>query len=101
MTLYKRSLDLPRDLLVSSMVGMMRVILIFWKRARRIPRRVPVVAKKQQRGGEQKKDISKVKLFASHKMGRYVGECPHMKKNHGGTAAADEEDDFTSQFERE
>jgi hypothetical protein len=58
-------------------------------------------AKKQQRGGEQKKDISKVKLFASHKMGRYVGECPHMKKNHGGTAAADEEDDFTSQFERE
>jgi hypothetical protein len=43
MTLYMRSLDLAQDLLVNSMVGMVRVILLFWQRERRRPRRVPRV----------------------------------------------------------
>ena len=30
--------------------------------------------------GEQKKDMSKVKCFACHKMGHYAGQCPNRKK---------------------
>jgi hypothetical protein len=43
MNLYRRRLDLSLDPLVNSMVGMMRVIFLFWKRARRIPKRIPRV----------------------------------------------------------
>jgi hypothetical protein len=43
MTLYKRSLELALDPLVNSVVGMMRVIFLFWQRERRRPRRVPRV----------------------------------------------------------
>jgi hypothetical protein len=49
MTLYMRSLDLAQDLLVNSMVGMMRVILLFWQRERRRPRRVPRVGPSSNR----------------------------------------------------
>jgi hypothetical protein len=57
--------------------------------------------KQQQKGGEQKKDMSKVKCFACHKMGYYVGQCPNKKKKQIGTAASAKVDEFTSQFERE
>jgi hypothetical protein len=30
--------------------------------------------------GEGKKDMSKVKCFACHKFGHYVGQCPNKKK---------------------
>jgi hypothetical protein len=43
MTLYRRSLDFAQDLLVNNVVGMVRVILLFWQRERRRLRRVPRV----------------------------------------------------------
>jgi hypothetical protein len=57
-------------------------------------------AKQQQKGGEQQRDMSKVKCFACNKMGHYVGQCPNRKKQ-GGTAASAKEDEFASQFERD
>jgi hypothetical protein len=30
--------------------------------------------------GKKKKEMSKVKFFACHKFGHYVGKCPHKKK---------------------
>jgi hypothetical protein len=49
MTLYMRSLELDQDLLVGSMVGMMRVIFLLWQRTRRTPRRVPRVGPSNNR----------------------------------------------------
>jgi hypothetical protein len=49
MTLYRRSLELAQDILVNNMVGMMRVIFLFWKKARRRPRRVPRVGPSNNR----------------------------------------------------
>jgi hypothetical protein len=42
-------------------------------------------SKKSSNGGnksncEGKKDMSKVKCFACHKFGHYVGQCPNKKK---------------------
>jgi hypothetical protein len=50
--------------------------------------------------GEQKKDMSKVKCFACHKMGHYAGQCPNKKKKRQVAASA-EVDEFTARFERE
>jgi len=52
---------------------------------------------KQLKEGEQKKDMSKVKCYACHKMGHYVGQCPHRKKKQVATFV--EVDDFISQFD--
>jgi hypothetical protein len=49
MNLYRKSLDLAQDLLVSSMVEMVMRILLFWKRVRRRPRRVPRVGSSNSR----------------------------------------------------
>jgi hypothetical protein len=80
-----------------------RRILLFWQRARRRPRQGPKGGAKQQpRGGEQKRDMSKVKCFACQKMGHYAGQCPNRKKKKkGGTTTTTDEEEFTAQFERE
>ena len=49
--------------------------------------------------GEQKKDMSKVKCFACHKMGHYAGQCPNKKKKQ--VAASAEVDEFSARFEKE
>ena len=49
MTLCRRSLELASDPLVNSVVGMMRVIMLFCERARRRPRRVPRVGPSNNR----------------------------------------------------
>jgi hypothetical protein len=49
MNLYRRSLDLAQDILVNNMVGTMRVIFLFWKRARRRPIMVPRVGPSSNR----------------------------------------------------
>jgi hypothetical protein len=45
----QEELRLAQDLLVSSVVGMMVGILLFWQRARRRPRRVPRVGPSNNR----------------------------------------------------
>jgi hypothetical protein len=57
-------------------------------------------AKQQQKGGEQQRDMSKVKCFACNKTRHYVGRCPNRKKKQGGTSTSAKEDEFASQFER-
>ncbi len=48
--------------------------------------------------GEGKKDMSKVKCFACHKMGHYAGQCP-KKKNKQLEASAEVE--FSTKFKEE
>jgi hypothetical protein len=58
-------------------------------------------AKKQQKGGEKERDMSKVKCFSCNKMGNYVVQCLNRKnKKRGGTSTSTEEDDVSSQFEK-
>ena len=47
--------------------------------------------------GEGKKDMSKVKCFACHKFGHYVGQCPNKKKKQVATSVDVEE--FIHKFE--
>jgi hypothetical protein len=49
MTLYRRILELARDILGSSVVGMMRVIFLFWQREIRRARRVLRVGPRNNR----------------------------------------------------
>jgi hypothetical protein len=49
--------------------------------------------------GEGKKDTSKVKCFACHKMGHYVGQFLNKKRQQIATSADVEE--FSTKFEKE
>jgi len=49
--------------------------------------------------GEGKKDMSKVKCFACHKMGHYAGQCPNKKKKQ--VASLVEVEEFSTKFEKE
>jgi hypothetical protein len=49
--------------------------------------------------GEGKKDMSKVKCFACHKFGHYVGQCPNKKKKQ--VAASADVEEFSHRFEKE
>jgi hypothetical protein len=62
--------------------------------------------KAPQQGGEsssgQKRDMSKVRCFASREMGHYARLCPKKKKKlQDGSAATTEELEFDEQFARE
>jgi hypothetical protein len=48
---------------------------------------------------EGKKDTRKVKCFACHKFGHYVGQCPNKKKKQVATSTDVEE--FTHKFKKE
>jgi hypothetical protein len=48
--------------------------------------------------GEGKKDMSKVKCFACHKMGHYAGQCPNKKKQ---TATSADVEEFSTRFKKE
>ena len=48
----------------------------------------------------EKKDMSKVKCFACHKMGHYAGQCPNKEKKKQKTTATAEIDEFATRFER-
>jgi hypothetical protein len=48
---------------------------------------------------EGKKDMSKVKCFACHKFGHYVGQCSNKKKKQTTTSIAVEE--FSTKFDKE
>jgi hypothetical protein len=59
--------------------------------------------KKGPKGGnkpksEGKKDMSKVKCFACHKFGHYVGQCPNKKKKQTTSSAKVE---FSTRFDKE
>lgn len=104
MTLYRRSLELALDFLVSSRMGMvMRVISLVAKGKKKTKQGPKGGAKQQRRGGEQQRNMSKVRCFACNQLGHYVGQCPNKKKKkkQGVTAAIAEEEEFASQFERE
>jgi hypothetical protein len=49
--------------------------------------------------GEGKKDMSKVKCFACHKFGHYVGQCPN--KNKKQITASAEVEEFSTGFDKE
>jgi hypothetical protein len=53
----------------------------------------------QKPKGEGKKDMSKVKCFACHKFGHYVGQCPNKKKKQ--TTASTEVEEFSTKFDKE
>jgi hypothetical protein len=48
--------------------------------------------------GEEKKYMRKVKCFACHKFGHYVGECP--KKKNKQTIASTVVGDFSTKFDK-
>jgi hypothetical protein len=58
-------------------------------------------AKPQESGSGQKRDMSKVKCFACKKIGCYAGKCPNRKKRPSGATTTIDEEEFTTQFERE
>jgi hypothetical protein len=59
-------------------------------------------AKQPQRGGEQWKDMSKVKCFACNQLGHYVDSVPTgRRRSRVVLQRTIEEDEFASQFERE
>jgi hypothetical protein len=55
--------------------------------------------------GKKKKDMRKVKCFACHKFGHYVGKCPHKKKRGNETqsevvaSTKAQVDEFCKKFE--
>ena len=51
--------------------------------------------------GRQKKDLSKVKCFACHGFGHYVGQSSNEKKKKKETVALVEIDEYAARFERE
>jgi hypothetical protein len=53
----------------------------------------------QKPKGEGKKDMIKVKCFACHKFGHYVGQCTNKKKKQ--TTASIEVEDFSTKFDKE
>jgi hypothetical protein len=53
----------------------------------------------QKPKGKGNKDMSKVKCFACHKFGHYVGQCPNKKKKQ--TAASAEVEEFSTKFDKE
>jgi hypothetical protein len=70
---------------------MMINFLLPAKKGRASSRRFPVEARKGKfkkissgglitQDGKKKKDMSKVKCFACHKFGNYVGKCTYKKK---------------------
>ena len=54
---------------------------------------------KKKSGGEQQRDMSKVKCFACHKFGHYAVQCPNKKKKQ--VAASADTEEFASKFDRE
>jgi hypothetical protein len=56
----------------------------------------------QSSGRSLKKDLSKVKCFACHKLGHYASQCPQWKKGRGKQQASSiEVDEATNMFQRE
>lgn len=58
----------------------------------------PKAGHKKKSGGEQQRDMSKVKCFACHKFGHYV-QCPNKKKKQ--VAASADMEELASKFDRE
>ena len=57
----------------------------------------PKAGHKKKSGGEQQRDMSKVR-FACHKFKHYVVQCPNKKKKQG--AASTNMEEFASKFDR-
>jgi hypothetical protein len=57
------------------------------------------VGDKKNSGGEQQRDMSKVKCFACHKFGHYAIQCPNKKKKK--VASSVDMEEFASKFDRE
>ena len=68
------------------------------KGKKKVGKKGPKVGDKKNSGGEQQRDMSKVKCFVCHKFGHYAGQCPNKKKQ--VVASADVEE-FASKFDRE
>jgi hypothetical protein len=54
-----------------------------------------------KKGSGDGKDISKVKLFACHKIGHYASQCPNKKQVQVASTTSIEIDDFAEKFEKE
>ena len=55
------------------------------------------------KGKRKKKDMSKVKCFACHKIGHYASQCPNKKKGKKDAEVSTlaKVDDFAEKFEKE
>ena len=69
------------------------------KGKKREDKKGPKAGDKKKSGGEQQRDMRKVKCFACHKFGHYVVQCPNKKKKQ--VAASADMEEFASKFDRE
>jgi hypothetical protein len=66
---------------------------------KKVSKKGPKARDKKKSGGEQHRDMRKVKCFACHKLGKYIVQCPNKKKKQ--VAASTDMEDFSSKFDRE
>ena len=69
------------------------------KGKKKVGKKGPKAGDKKKSGGEQQRDMSKVKCFACHEFGHYVVQCPNKKKKQ--VAASTDMEEFSSKFDQE
>ena len=69
------------------------------KGKKKVNKKGPKAGDKKKSGGEQQRDMNKVKCFACHKFGHYAVQCLNKKKKQV-VASADMEE-FASKFDRD
>ena len=69
------------------------------KGKKKVSKKGPKARDKKKYGGEQQRDMSKVKCFACHKFGHYTVQCLNKKKKQ--VAASADMEEFSSKFNRE